>query len=244
MLIFDEVVTGFRMSKGGAQGLYGVTPDMCTLAKILGGGLPGGAVTGKADIIDMIQLRDEPGFNSASRIGHNGTFNANPLSAAAGQKALELVKTQPINANADRAAARLRDGLNGLLNRMEITGTATGVASAVFLRLGVEVDPHDDEVVLTEEQERRVSDPVKKDQLTLAMYNHGVDGGPRFPGERDPLRRRHRPDGRGNGPGAGGHAGAGARLGAGTIPVEKSELIRRIGDGPTRLGRASWPGRR
>ena len=180
VLIFDEVVTGFRMSKGGAQGLYGVTPDMCTLAKILGGGLPGGAVTGKAEIIDMIQLRDEPGFNSASRIGHNGTFNANPLSAAAGQKALELVKTQPINANADRAAARLRDGLNGLLNRMEITGTATGVASAVFLRLGVEVDPHDDEVVLTEEQERRVSDPVKKDQLTLAMYNHGVDGGPRF----------------------------------------------------------------
>ena len=180
VLIFDEVVTGFRMSKGGAQGLYGVTPDMCTLAKILGGGLPGGAVTGKAEIIDMIQLRDEPGFNSSSRIGHNGTFNANPLSAAAGQKALELVKTQPINANADRAAARLRDGLNGLLNRMEITGTATGVASAVFLRLGVEVDPHDDEVVLTEQQERTVSDPMRKDQLTLAMYNHGVDGGPRF----------------------------------------------------------------
>jgi glutamate-1-semialdehyde 2,1-aminomutase len=180
VLIFDEVVTGFRMSKGGAQALYGVTPDMCTLAKILGGGLPGGAVTGKAEIIDMIQLRDEPGFNSASRIGHNGTFNANPLSAAAGQKALELVKTQPINANADRAATRLRDGLNGLLNRMEITGTATGVASAVFLRLGVEVDPHDDEVVLTEAQERTASDPVKKDQLTLAMYNHGVDGGPRF----------------------------------------------------------------
>ena len=63
---------------------------------------------------------------------------------------------------------------------MEITGTATGVASAVFLRLGVEVDPHDDEVLFTEAQERTVSDPAKKDQMALAMYNHRVDGGPRF----------------------------------------------------------------
>ena len=159
-------------------------------------------MTGKAEIIDMIQMRDEPGFNSSSRIGHNGTFNANPLSAAAGQKALELVQTQPINANADRAATRLKDGLNGLLSRMEITGTATGVASAVFLRLGVEVDPHDDEVVLTEEQEQTVSDPVRKDQLTLAMYNQGGGWRAEVPGERDPLRRRYRPDGRDDRPGA------------------------------------------
>ncbi len=180
VLIFDEVVTGFRTSPGGAQALYGVTPDMCTLAKILGGGLPGGAVAGRADIIDMIQLRDDASFNKSRRIGHNGTFNANPLSAAAGRKALDLVKNQPINDRANAAAARLKAGLNDLLSRMEITGAATGVASAVFLRLGFEVDADDDEVVFTKEQERMAGNAAVKDQLTLAMYNHGVDGGLRF----------------------------------------------------------------
>ena len=62
VLIFDEVVTGFRISKGGAQAYYGVTPDMTTMAKILGGGLPGGAVAGKADIINMIQARGRRGL--------------------------------------------------------------------------------------------------------------------------------------------------------------------------------------
>ena len=95
VLIFDEVVTGFRTSKGGAQAYYGVTPDMTTMAKILGGGLPGGAVAGRAEIVDMIATRDDAAFNRDRRIAHNGTFNANPLSAAAGIKALELVGTTP-----------------------------------------------------------------------------------------------------------------------------------------------------
>ena len=88
MLIFDEVVTGFRTSKGGTQEYYGVTPDMTTLAKILGGGLPGGAVVGKADIINMIASRGDPEYDQSQRISHPGTFNANPLSAAVGTKAL------------------------------------------------------------------------------------------------------------------------------------------------------------
>ena len=54
MLIFDEVITGFRWSRGGAQARFGVTPDMCVLAKIVAGGLPGGAVAGRADIMDQL----------------------------------------------------------------------------------------------------------------------------------------------------------------------------------------------
>jgi len=180
VLIFDEVVTGFRTSRGGAQALYGVTPDLCTMAKILGGGLPGGGVTGKADIIDMIQLRDDSDFNKHQRIGHNGTFNANPLSAAAGVETLQLIKNDTINIKANKAAERLKSGLNDMLSNMEIVGTATGVASAIFLRLGIDVDPDDDEIVFTEEQEHTLGNSVIKDQLTLAMYNNGVDGGPRF----------------------------------------------------------------
>ena len=218
VLIFDEVVTGFRMSKGGAQGLYGVTPDMCTLAKILGGGLPGGAVTGKAEIIDMIQLRDEPGFNSASRIGHNGTFNANPLSAAAGQKALELVKTQPINANADRAAARLRDGLNGAAEPDGDHGHGDGRGLGGLPEAGRGGGPA--------RRRGRADRGAGADGVGPGEEGpaHAGDVQPRggrraaVPGERDPLGRRHRPDGGGSGPGARGHAGAGASLGAAPDP--------------------------
>ncbi|MDA1257276.1 MAG: aminotransferase class III-fold pyridoxal phosphate-dependent enzyme, partial [Chloroflexi bacterium] len=79
VFILDEVVTGFRASKGGAQELFGVTPDLCSLAKILGGGLPGGAVAGKADILNTIER---------GQMLHQGTFNGNPLSAVAGIAAL------------------------------------------------------------------------------------------------------------------------------------------------------------
>ena len=77
-------MTGFRVSPGGAQARYGVTPDLTTMAKILAGGLPGGAVAGRADIISLIEFRDDPDWNSRQRVLHPGTFNANPLSAAAG----------------------------------------------------------------------------------------------------------------------------------------------------------------
>ena len=97
VLIFDEVVTGFRISNGGAQKHYGITPDLTTLAKILGGGLPGGAVCGRADIINMIETKDDPDYNKYRRVGHNGTFNANPLSASAGVTALSILKRDPIN---------------------------------------------------------------------------------------------------------------------------------------------------
>jgi glutamate-1-semialdehyde 2,1-aminomutase len=180
ILIFDEVVTGFRASKGGAQEYYGVTPDMCTMAKILGGGLPGGAVAGRAEIIDMIQLRDDPEFNSTRRVGHNGTFNANPLCAAAGVKALELVATTPVNETTDARGSRLKDGLNDLLSRMEIPGCASGLNSMVFLRVGVDHECDREVCIMTGADRVKRDDPVRTHQLSLAQYNHGVDAGGRF----------------------------------------------------------------
>ena len=135
LLIFDEVVTGFRVSPGGAQALYGVTPDITTLAKILAGGLPGGAVCGRADVIDMIAHREGIGDD---RVAHAGTFNANPISAAAGAAALQLVATGEPNAIADARAEALREGLNDLMTRMEVPGYAYGVASIFQVRLGAE----------------------------------------------------------------------------------------------------------
>ena len=180
VLIFDEVVTGFRTSKGGAQGYYGVTPDMTTLAKILAGGLPGGAVTGKAEIINTIETTGDPEYNQWQRIGHNGTFNANPLSASAGITALNLIATTPVNDIADAMASRLKEGLNDLLTKMEIPGCSCGVASLVFLRLGVDHECDKEACVLTPEQMRVVDDPVRNDQLNLSLLNHGVHGRNRF----------------------------------------------------------------
>ena len=180
VLIFDEVVTGFRTSKGGAQEYYGVTPDMTTMAKILGGGLPGGAVAGKADIINMIEARGDPEHDRYRRIGHNGTFNANPLSAAAGVKALELLATTPVNDTANAMASRLKDGLNELLSRNEVAGCASGVASLVFLRLGVDHECDREVCVLSHDQMRVANDPVLNGQLNLALLNHGVHATNRF----------------------------------------------------------------
>jgi glutamate-1-semialdehyde 2,1-aminomutase len=136
VLIFDEVVTGFRVSVGGAQAWSGVTPDLTTLAKILGGGLPGGAVTGQSAIMDMISHRDDDEWDMKHRVSHPGTFNGNPVSAAAGVRCLELVASGEPNARADAATARLIDGVNGILARMEIPGCCYGQASLFHLRLG------------------------------------------------------------------------------------------------------------
>ena len=182
VLIFDEVVTGFRTSRGGAQEYFGIRPDLTTLAKILGGGLPGGAVTGKADIINMIE--DRPGdaeYNRDSRIAHNGTFNANPISAAAGIAALQIVANEPINDTANLRAAQLKDGLNDLMGRMEIPGCVTGIASLMFLRLGVDVPENDREYcILSPEQMAESMEPERVRQLTLSLLNHGVQSGNRF----------------------------------------------------------------
>src|SRR5205807_8785404 len=82
VLILDEVITGFRWSRGGAQARFGVVPDLCVLAKIVAGGLPGGAVAGRAEIMDQL---DPAAAKAAGRdmSGHNGTFNAISLCAAA-----------------------------------------------------------------------------------------------------------------------------------------------------------------
>ena len=133
LLIMDEVVTGFRIAPGGVQTLFGVEPDLTTLAKVAAGGLPGGVVVGKAEIIDRMAFRDDPQWDNTERLYHPGTFNANPLSAVAGATCLEMLANQGINAKADAMAARLKVGLNEILSKNEVPGHAHGMASLVHL---------------------------------------------------------------------------------------------------------------
>ena len=93
VLIFDEVVTAFRVSPGGTQKRYGVIPELTTLGKILGGGLPAGAVAGNATVMSAIEQADGQ-RSTGGRLRQMGTFNANPLSAAAATATLPLVKAE------------------------------------------------------------------------------------------------------------------------------------------------------
>ena len=128
LLIFDEVVTGFRVSQGGAQAAYGITPDLTTLAKILAGGLPGGAIAGRKDILDHIDTAASKA-RGHEKIQHQGTYNANPVSAAAGLAALELIEATNPGARADASAATLRDGLNEVFRSEDLDWAAYGTSS-------------------------------------------------------------------------------------------------------------------
>ncbi len=109
LLVFDEVISGFRCAPGGAQACLGIRPDLTTLAKILAGGLPGGAVAGRSELFEALDF--PPPDQSRAKIPHHGTFNANPLSAAAGIATLELVATGEPCQQANDYAARLREAL-------------------------------------------------------------------------------------------------------------------------------------
>lgn len=113
LLIFDEVVSGFRYSPGGVQALCGVTPDLTVLGKILSGGLPGAAVAGRADVMAVFGTGVEIDGRHA-RVPHTGTFNGNPLAAVAGVAMLEHVRDGAAQQAAQRAAARLAAGVNAV----------------------------------------------------------------------------------------------------------------------------------
>ena len=174
VLIFDEVVTGFRASPGGAQVRYGVTPDLTTMAKIVAGALPGGAVGGRADIIDMIAHRGDPEWDNQHRVYHPGTFNANPLSAVAGATCLELIATQPINRQADTMAARLKRGLNDILGKKEVAGHAHGIASMIHLVLA-DCDCDREICTMPHNQIKQATASPAVTALKRGMQNRGVD---------------------------------------------------------------------
>jgi glutamate-1-semialdehyde 2,1-aminomutase len=129
LLIFDEVVTGFRFSSGGAQKLYSVTPDLCCLAKVMAGGMPGGAVAGREAVMRVFDMTGDPHHDRHQRVVHFGTYNAAPTSAAAGIVVLRRVANGMAIEQADAAARRLRDAWDAVLERHGIAGYVYGPAS-------------------------------------------------------------------------------------------------------------------
>jgi len=135
LMIFDEVVTGFRVGLAGAQGLYGVVPDLCALGKILGGGLPLGAVAGRREILEL-SVPDEQGRATRDRVALTGTFNGNPLSAAAGVATLEVLAASGTYEQLEDYGSRLVTGLSSIGDRLSVPLEVLGVPTIIDIALG------------------------------------------------------------------------------------------------------------
>lgn len=134
VLIFDEVMTGFRVRYGGAQELFGITPDMTTLGKIIGGGLPVGAYGGRAELMDLVA--------PAGTVYQAGTLSGNPLAMAAGSKTLEVLSRPGVYERLETISAKLERGLKAEASRAGVPLTLNRVGSmfTAFFSEGPVVD--------------------------------------------------------------------------------------------------------
>lgn len=121
ILIFDEVMTGFRVALGGAQALYGITPDLTTFGKIIGGGMPVGAYGGRRDLMSQIA--------PSGPIYQAGTLSGNPVAMAAGLATLELIQAPGFYESLAMKTTRLREGLQLAANEAGVAFTTTGVCA-------------------------------------------------------------------------------------------------------------------
>jgi glutamate-1-semialdehyde 2,1-aminomutase len=163
VLIFDEMVTGFRVHPAGGQGLYGVTPDLATYGKAIGGGLPLAALAGPEVLMDHLNPRrpDKSGY-----VYMSGTLNGNPLAAAAGIATLDILQAPGVFQELERVSRRLRDGLDRVLTDADVPAHVLGegaMASVLF----ADGDPFDPATAAA-------SDRVLRSRMDALMIERGV----------------------------------------------------------------------
>ncbi|MCQ2078939.1 MAG: glutamate-1-semialdehyde 2,1-aminomutase [archaeon] len=161
VLIFDEVITGFRLGRNSAQGRFGVTPDMTTMGKILGGGYPAGAFMGKEEIMSMVA--------PAGPVYAAGTFAGNPISAAAGLETIELMDEKGRYDDLEKRTSELADRLRDSLEDNHVKGCIQNIGSMFSVFFGI------DEATCG-------ADASKTDkQLYMDMFSYMLDHGVYLP---------------------------------------------------------------
>jgi glutamate-1-semialdehyde 2,1-aminomutase len=152
ILIFDEVITGFRLGRSGAQGRFGVTPDLSIFAKAIANGFPVAAVVGRADLLDMF---------ATGGVLHGGTFNAQPVTMAA-MVATQAALTPEGYEIASRRGVRLRDGIAGILKDAGIKAQVTGFELMFHVGFGLELPA------------RNYRDLLKADKALYVKFAHAL----------------------------------------------------------------------
>jgi len=171
VLIFDEIITGFRMGIEGAQGHYGILPDLATLGKIIGGGMPIGAVAGRSDVLDVSSITGVPSKSRRALVG-GGTFSSHPVAMAAGLRTLEILKEEKkrIYPELEKRGETLREGLRKAFRDVSIPVCVTGLHSCHMVHFTKEEDlevRHPEDVVERTLQERL-------EEYQWRMRNEGV----------------------------------------------------------------------
>jgi len=166
LLIFDEVIS-LRVAPGGAQQLYAITPDLTTMGKIIGGGLPVAAFGGRADIMQMMDPRREP------NLPQGGTYNGNPLGMAAGVAAMKEL-TPEVYENLNRKGARVKDQLTEVFASHKLPAQVNAAGSLLAI--------HFTDVPVVDYRTKATSNPKITHDFFLALVNHGVLMAPRAMG--------------------------------------------------------------
>ena len=130
LLIFDEVITGFRLGRGGAQEYYGVSADLVVYGKIIGGGMPVGAYGGRKEIMELV--------SPIGSVYQAGTLSGNPVAMAAGLAQLEAFENADIYGQIDKMGAKLAEGLAGIARNLGLKACVNQVGSLVCQYFGIE----------------------------------------------------------------------------------------------------------
>jgi glutamate-1-semialdehyde 2,1-aminomutase len=161
LLIFDEVITGFRLGIGGAQERCNVIPDLTIIGKILGGGFPIGAFCGKTDIMELIDHNKFP--EPERRSAHGGTFTGNPVSMVAGSTTIKALENGVVYKHINRLGEDMRSGLLDIFNRSKIPASVTGIDSMFGIHF-------------QDNPPKNAGDTAKSDlKLTRAYFNHMLE---------------------------------------------------------------------
>jgi len=132
LLVFDEVITGFRLGLGGAQQYFDVRPDLTVLGKIVGGGLPIGVVCGRRDVMERMDHTKHEGTDYAY---HGGTFAGNALTLAAGLATVRVLEESPVYEHVNKLGTQARSSLNGLFEENDFPAQATGIGSLFAIHM-------------------------------------------------------------------------------------------------------------